>query len=146
MNDRFLSLLLLVIGLFYGAAAQEYSTPFSYDPLGPKPVPLFIASCLIVLALTLLLYPHQIKRPLLTSWSRSAWLAIILLFYQMSWSVLGFLLSTTISIYLASRLYRCSWMQGLMTALTLSVICYGLFNFILNVPLPLGRIFTYGVD
>ena len=146
MSDRLLSLLLLIVGLIYGAAAQDYGAPFSYDPLGPKPVPLFLAASLIILTLMLLFYPLQVKLPLAPSWGRGLWLTIVLLFYQLSWNLLGFLLSTTISIYLVSRLYRSSWMQGLMTALILSVTCYGLFNFILNTPLPLGTIFTYGVD
>ena len=146
MSDRLLSLLLLVVGLIYGAAAQNYGTPFSYDPLGPKPVPLFLAGSLIILTLILLLYPHRVQLPSVPGWGRGLWLTVILLFYQATWNLLGFLLSTTISIYLASRLYRCSWMQGLMTALVLSVICYGLFNFLLNTPLPLGNIFTYGVN
>ncbi len=146
MSDRILSLLLLIIGLIYGAAAQNYGAPFSYDPLGPKPVPLFLAGSLIVLTLILLIYPQQVKLAQAPGWGRGIWLTIILLFYQATWNLLGFLLATTISIYLASRLYRCSWMQGLMTALILSVICYGLFNFLLNTPLPLGAIFTYGVN
>ncbi len=146
MSDRFLSLVLLMVGLIYGAAAQNYGSPFSYDPLGPKPVPLFLAGTLIVLTIILLFYPHQAQLNSAPVWGRVVWLSIILLFYQLSWNLLGFLLATTISIYLVSRLYRCSWMQGLMTALILSVICYGLFNFLLNTPLPLGTIFTYGID
>jgi len=146
MSDRLFSLVLLVVGLFYGATAQTYELPFSYDPLGPKPVPLFLAVCLVTLILALLLKPQKIDLPGATTWVRITWLTAILIFYQLTWASLGFLLSTTISLYLASRLFHCSWMQGLMTALILSVICYGLFNFLLDTPLPLGTIFNYGVN
>lgn len=143
MNDRILSLFLLILALAYGVLAVKMHVPFSYDPLGPKPVPLMLAGVLVLLLLYLLLRPLKVSLPESPSLIRCSWLLLILLFYWISWESLGFLLSTTISIYLASRLFRCSWMQGLMVALILSVLSYGLFNFLLDVPLPLGSIFSY---
>lgn len=143
MSDRLFSLFLLSLALVYGAMALQLEVPFSYDPLGPKPVPLLLAGLLGLFSLVLLIRPRQINLPESSSLIRSGRLIAILVFYQTSWTILGFLLSTTISIYLVSRLFRCSWMQGLMVALIISVTCYGLFNFLLHVPLPLGDIFSY---
>jgi len=143
MNDRIISLCLLLLGLAYGSSSLHFELPFGYDPLGPRPVPLFLALALIVLSLLLLIRPQRVPLSSAHARIKSLWLFSILIFYQLSWSLLGFLLSTTISLFLASRLFRCSWMQGLMTALILAVSCYGLFNFILAAHLPLGQIFDY---
>ena len=143
MTDRILSFFLLVLALVYGFLSLKLHVPFSYDPLGPKPVPLMLAGLLIRLLILLLIRPLKISLPESQSLIRCGWLLLILLFYQVTWEYLGFLLSTTISVYLTSRLFRCSWMQGLMVALILSVLSYGLFNFLLDVSLPLGRIFSY---
>jgi len=144
MSDRLFSFVLLLLGLIYGASARILTAPFSYDPLGPAPFPLFLAALLTILATLLVIHPQPIDLPRAATWKRFLWLAATLVFYQLTWLPLGFLLSTTISLYLLSRLFHCSWMQGLMTALILSVICYGVFNFLLNAPLPLGSIFSYG--
>ncbi len=142
MSDRIFSFFLALTGLLYGILSCTIETPFSYDPLGPRPVPILLAILLVSLSLLLLVYPRRIRLPRASTLSRLGWMAAVLVFYQFSWSHLGFLLSTTLCLYFISRLFRCSWMQGLMTALILSVVCYGVFNFLLDAPLPLGEIFT----
>lgn len=144
MNDRLFSLLLLFTALLYGFAAITIKVPFAYDPLGPRPVPIVLAILLAFLAVILIVNPQKNDRSKALFNRQFLHLAAIILFYQVAWSLLGFLLATTISVYLLSRLFNCSWMQGLMTALLVSVCCYGLFNFILKIPLPLGALFSYG--
>lgn len=144
MNDRLFSLFLLLAALLYGVAALGIEVPFAYDPLGPKPVPVVLAGLLAVLAVLLLLRPLAAGRTARPAKSPIPYLLAMILFYQLTWTLLGFLLATTISVYMLSRLFNCSWMQGLMTALLVSVACYGLFNFILEIPLPLGALFSYG--
>ena len=142
MTDRIFSLFLALAGLFYGILSCRIEIPFSCDPLGPRPVPLLLAVLLVAFSLLLAVSPRRINLPRASLLTRLCWLISILIFYQFSWGYLGFLLSTTLSLYFLSRLFECSWMQGLMTALILSVICYGVFNFLLDAPLPLGEIFT----
>lgn len=144
MNDRLFSIILLLTALLYGIAAITIEVPFAYDPLGPRPVPIALAVLLALFAVILIAYPQKSDRSKPLFNRRLLHLAVIILFYQVAWSLLGFLLATTISVYLLSRLFDCSWMQGLMTALLVSVCCYGLFNFILKIPLPLGALFSYG--
>ncbi|MGW8313159.1 MAG: tripartite tricarboxylate transporter TctB family protein [Desulfuromonadales bacterium] len=144
MTDRGFAFVLLLFSLLYALMARNIEVPFAYDPLGPKPVPLALATALILLSLLIACRPernvHFKRIPL----ANSFYLLGILLFYQTTWLSFGFLLSTTISVYLLTRLFKCSWMQGLMTALVISVSSYGLFNFFLKIKLPLGTIFTYG--
>lgn len=143
MSDRLFSLFLLLLASLYGVYGLQLEIPFSYDPLGPKPVPLFLSAVLFLLSVIILLRPLQIDPETKRTPRRPLWLFSILLFYQITWLPLGFLLSTTISCYLLSRQFHCSWMQGLMGAMIVTVLCYGFFNLILHIPLPLGYIFSY---
>ena len=143
MNDRLFSLFLLLTALLYGIFAFQIKVPFAYDPLGPLPVPLTLSILLSLLAILLLVRPLKTSTHNNLINSKTLQLIAVIIFYQISWSLLGFLLATTISIYMLSRLFQCSWMQGLMTALLISVVCYGLFHFILKIPLPLGTLFSY---
>lgn len=142
MTDRLFSVLLLFVSLLYGLTAWRIQVPFAFDPLGPQPLPITLAILLFLLAGILILRPAQ-KNSTPTTRNLSLQFLTILLFYQIAWTFLGFLLSTTISVYFLTRLFKRSWMEGLMTALLLSVICYGLFNFVLEIPLPLGTFFSY---
>jgi len=142
MTDRLFSLLLALMALLYGLSAHQIRVPFAYDPLGPKPLPLTLAALLLLLASILFCCPLDTSDQK-TKQRAVLHLLTILVFYQVAWTYLGFLLATTISLYFLSRLFLCSWMEGLMTSLVLSVTCYGLFHFILEIPLPLGALFSY---
>lgn len=143
MTDRLFSTVLLVLTLCYGLAALSISVPFVFDPLGPRPLPLTLTLILSGLLVILLLRPLR-KVSDRTAPFRILLLCGVMLFYLLTWTSLGFLLSTTISVYLLTRLLKGTWMQGLMTALLVSVCAYGLFHFLLNISLPLGTIFTIG--
>jgi len=142
MSDRLFSAFLALIGIYYGFLSTKIEPPFSYDPLGPRPIPFFLAALLVLFSLLLMIRPRRSNLPRATISVRISWLLATLLFYQLSWTYLGFLLSTTLSLYFVSRLFHCTWMQGLMTALILSVLCYGVFHFLLDAQLPLGSVFT----
>lgn len=143
MSDRFLSFFLLTLASLYGIQGLQLDIPFSYDPLGPKPVPLVLAAVLFLLSALIFYRPLKLSSAEKSKSRRPLWLFCLLFFYQMAWLPLGFLLSTTISCYLVSRQFHCTWMQGLMGAMVVTVICYGFFSLILNIPLPLGYIFSY---
>lgn len=143
MSDRFFSLFLLILACLYGVDGLQLEIPFSYDPLGPKPVPLVLSAVLFLLSVIILIRPFQIDPAASRIPRRTLWLFSILLFYQITWLPLGFLLSTTISCYLLCRQFHCSWMQALMGSMTVTVFCYGFFSLILHIPLPLGYIFNY---
>lgn len=143
MKDRFFSIFLLLLAILYGLAGLQIEVPFSYDPLGPKPVPLVLSTLLFFLSVIIFFHPLAFESWAKRERRKSLWLFAILLFYQVTWLPLGFLLSTTISCYLASRQLHCSWMQGLMGSMITTVVCYGFFNIVLHIPLPLGYIFSY---
>lgn len=143
MSDRFFSIFLLILAGFYCLSGLQIDVPFSYDPLGPKPVPLILSAILFFCSLICIIRPLQFDIFAKKEHRRSLCFFAILLFYQITWLPLGFLLSTTISCYLASRQLNCSWMQGLMASMIITVICYGFFSIFLHISLPLGYIFSY---
>ena len=70
-----------------------------------------------------------------------ATVAAVLLFYLITFRFLGFMLATTLAVYAAARTVGSTWMEGLLTGLITSIFFYGIFHFLLQVPLPLGYIF-----
>lgn len=146
MNDRKFALLLLVLAISYGYTAFQLQVPFSYDPLGPKPFPIVLSFLLASLSILIFINPEPIIFPGKPSILRTFWFIGILCFYQTTFQFLGFLLSTTISVYLMSRLFKSTWMQGLLSGLIMAVSFYWIFHFLLDVPLPLGTMFQYKAE
>jgi putative tricarboxylic transport membrane protein len=70
--------------------------------------------------------------------------ALAVVFYLLTFRLLGFMLATTITAYAIARLVGSSWMEGLLTGLVIAIFFYGIFHFLLGVPLPLGALFQLG--
>ena len=133
------ALSLLGVGLFI--VSLQIKTPFSYDPLGPKPFPMAVSIGLLILPLWVGFIPQSPVVHFKTN-SRVVKLVLILFFYLLSFEFLGFMLSTTISSYLTARIIGSSRMQGLLTGLIISILFYGIFRLWLDARLPLGQIYN----
>lgn len=140
--DRLFGLFLLGLAAVFGGAGWGIVAPFSYDPLGPRPYPLLLAAVLAVMAVWMLLKPQAVKLPGGRMLAQGGLLIATLVFYQMTFRWLGFILSTSITVVLVARLFRGSWLQGLLTGIGMAVVCYGLFNYVLEIPLPAGSLFA----
>jgi len=141
MSERIFTLLLSVFGVVYLLLGLRLEAPFAYDPLGPGTFPVFLGAALLVLCLLISFCSTMTS---FTMIGRVRKLVLAILFYVLSFEVLGFMLATTISVYLVARLFSCSWMQGLLTGLIMSICFYGLFHFVFGMPLPLGALFRLG--
>lgn len=138
MSERvFLSILICcgVVFLYFGI---KIDAPFAYGPVGPKVFPLFLSAVFIALC-ALCLWLGDSGGVMLKG--RAAMIAVGLLFYLITFRLLGFMLATTLAVYAAARVVGSTWMQGLLTGLIISIFFYGVFHFFLQVPLPLGDIF-----
>lgn len=142
MADRLFGLFLLGLAAVFGGAGWGIVAPFSYDPLGPRPYPLMLAAVLAVMAVWMLLKPQEVKLPGGRVLGQAGLLIATLVLYQMTFRWLGFILSTIIAVMLIARLFKGSWLQGLLTGVGLALACYGLFNTMLEIPLPAGMIFA----
>jgi putative tricarboxylic transport membrane protein len=141
VTERLFLVFLFTCGAVYLYFGLKIEVPFSYEPLGPRTFPVLLGCCLAALSiLALILYPMA-KVPVK---GKVAKLALAVLFYLLSFQLLGFMPATTIAAYAIARLVGCSWMQGLLTGLILAIAFYGIFHFLLGVPLPLGALFRLG--
>jgi len=140
--DRFFGVFLLAIAAVFGGLGWGIQAPFSYDPLGPRPYPLLLAGVLAVLALWMIFKPQEVRLPANQVLARGGMLIATLVFYQLTFRWLGFMFSTVLCVALLARMFRGSWRQGLVSGVALALACYGLFNYVLEIPLPLGTIFS----
>jgi putative tricarboxylic transport membrane protein len=140
--DRLFGFFLLGLAAVFGGVGWGIVAPFSYDPLGPRPYPLLLAAVLAVMAVWMLLKPQAVKLPGGRMLAQVGLLIATLVFYQLSFRWLGFILSTSITVVLVARLFKGSWLQGLLTGVGMALVCYGLFNYVLEIPLPAGALFA----
>lgn len=139
MSERFFLLLLAFLATVYLYFGYRIEAPFAYDPLGPRAFPILLGSLLLVLSGAILLFhKNQSFQP----GTKVIKLALTILLYFLSFPVFGFMVSTTVSVYFIARTVGSSWMEGLLTGLVLAIVFYGVFHFLLEVPLPLGFIFA----
>ncbi len=142
MKEHVFTLVLLAIGLGMVYHSCTLEVGFLYEPIGPTRFPLLIGLGLILLAggnLWTLRQSHSLPRRHANH--RLVPLLLCVVFYLATFRFFGFMLATTVSMYFTARLSGSSWMQGALTGLLLSIGFYGLFHFMLDVPLPLGHIF-----
>lgn len=143
MKARIIAALFTVIGAGLLILSLQISIPFSYDPLGPKPFPVFVSIALIILPLWIIFFAPD-KRTDFTIEKRSVKLIFILCIYMAAFEYFGFMVSTTFTCCFIARTVGSNRMQGWLTGLLISIVFYGVFRLMLDAQLPLGKIF--GID
>lgn len=138
MSERLFLVALLCGGVIFLVPGMLLEVPFAYDPLGPKAFPIVLSGSLILLCLLSL--PDAASPPLIPQIQVIRLLQILVL-YLATFHLLGFMPATTMAAYLIARSIGCSWMQGLLTGMIIAISFYGVFHFLLQVPLPLGAVF-----
>lgn len=138
MSERIFLTFLLLFGAVYMFFGLRIEVPFSYDPLGPRAFPVLLGAGLAILCIVS--WAGAGKSAVATD-RRVARFALAVIFYLLTFQLLGFMPATTITVYVIARGMGSSWMQGLLAGLLISISFYGIFHFLLKVPLPLGQIF-----
>lgn len=140
--DRVFGIFLLCLGLFviYGGFSME--VPFSYDPLGPKAFPIFLGVLLSALSLVIIAKPEKSHFPQQNIQLKTVLIVVLLVLYSLSFNLLGFLLSTALLVFFISRIFKGTTQQALGSAIGVSLSVYVLFGILLDVALPMGKIFS----
>ena len=142
MIDRLFGVFLLFLGIYFIWGGNQLEVPFSYDPLGPKFFPIAAGVILSILAVFTIINAKKVSFPASNTMLKTGFIVILLVIYQLTFDVLGFLLSTGILVFFISRIFAGKPLQALSAAVGVSITVYIIFNILLVVPLPVGTIFT----
>ena len=140
MYVRIFAAVWLLVCALLAVAAWGFQAPFSYDPVGPRAYPLLLL-CLMATAAIWLIYKPGDVEDLPISWSlaRKVAIFVIALFaYGLLFEPLGFVLSTTLVGFGLGMLFNGRLLPSLASGLLMGALLYGLFDYLLDVPLPLG--------
>ncbi|MDD3344140.1 MAG: tripartite tricarboxylate transporter TctB family protein [Sulfurospirillaceae bacterium] len=143
MIDRLFGVFLLLLGLFFIWGGASLEVPFSYDPLGPKFFPIAAGGLLSLLSLFVIAKPKKIDFPEFSTLVKTGLIILLLVIYQFTFNVLGFLIATAILVFFMSRIFKGTSKQALGSAIGVSVSVYLIFGILLDVPLPHGVILNF---
>ena len=138
MSEGIFAVVMLFLAIYYGWEAYTLQVPFAYDPLGPKAFPLLLSILLAIFSCWILISPkkQQIRWPKKRLLLKTILVVATLIGYSLTLFWLGFILSTMISISLLALFFEATWMQSLLAGIVLGLIFYGLFGWLLHIPLP----------
>lgn len=140
--DRVFGIFLLGLGIYVVYGGLSLEVPFSYDPLGPKAFPVFLGVLLSALSLVIIAKPEKSHFPQSNIQLKTAFIVVLLLLYSFAFNFLGFLLSTGLLVFFMSRIFQGTTKQALGSAIGVSLSVYVLFGILLDVALPIGKIFS----
>lgn len=142
MTDRITGGLLLLITLGYAYMGYHFKVGFMADPIGPKAFPLLIAGLLFLFILYILIRPDpEPQWPGLKIWLNMALVLFSLVIYAYALVPLGFIATTTLEVTILAVIFKGQLWKGIIASLVLSLTLYAGFVFLLDIPLPVGKIF-----
>jgi putative tricarboxylic transport membrane protein len=120
--------------------AWGFEAPFAYDPVGPRAYPLLLLFLMACGSLWLLCKPHGDPTPPFdwTMAKRAALCVLVLLAYALLFEVLGFVITTALATFALGLLFSGRLLPCLISGVLMGVLLFGLFDLLLDVPLPLG--------
>ncbi len=141
MSDRILAIAGLGVSVLIGVQMYFLDVPFAYEPLGPKAFPLVLAGLMAACCVALLLNPaSDMRLPDRRQVKRSVLLFSALLAYGVLFEWLGFPLATALMAIALGLLFGGRIVPAVLAGVTLGAGAYLFFDRLLQVSLPLGRI------
>ncbi|ENX40316.1 tripartite tricarboxylate transporter TctB family protein [Acinetobacter courvalinii] len=132
---------LVSLGLLY--LAWGYVAPIAYDPLGPRPYPVLLLIILILSCLYLTFRPQKLTEQLDLGYTASvlkkiSLMMLFMLLYALTFELLGFPIATALMFFVVGMLFGGSAKASAVSGFVFGCLLYGLFDYVLDVPLPLG--------
>ncbi|MEZ2624406.1 tripartite tricarboxylate transporter TctB family protein [Paenalcaligenes hominis] len=147
MQQRVFAVFLLAISVLLAFLAVDYTASFSYEPVGPRAFPWLILLGVGLCSFVMLLerQPQSEEMPPKDHQMTMKLVLCVLLFlgYAAFFENAGFILSSVVFAICMARLYGSLWKVALCAMPLLVLALYGLFEYVLDVPLPLGSWFDY---
>ena len=143
MSDRIFAGLWLVFCAAVAWLAWKIEAPFSYEPIGPRAYPLLVTGIMAASAAWLLLKPdREPDWPRGAARAKAAVLVVAFLAYAFLFEWLGFPLATALATVAVGRLFGGGWIAVLAGGAGLGGGLWYFFDKLLDVTLPLGRVFA----
>ena len=139
-NDRIFGVLMIALAVAYGWGTTLFPEPFGgAESVGPETFPRLLA---VVLALSSL---YMVVRPDPDNawpWSRTGVeliiAVVVLVFYTMLLQPLGFILSTLLAVGTLCWRMGATPLKAYLTGAGAGIVVFLIFNFALDLSLPLG--------
>ena len=142
--QRIFALILLAACAALAIMAWPYQAAFSYEPVGPRAYPLLMLGLMGLALLYLAFRPTPIVRkddePELDreTLTKIGVCVGLLLVFAATFESLGFILSSVLIGVPMARLYGGRWLHSAVIVVAMSLLLYWLFDYVMDVPLPLG--------
>jgi putative tricarboxylic transport membrane protein len=141
MTDRIFASAWLAVCAVIAVEMWRLAVPFSYEPVGPKAFPLLLAGLMSLCCLALLIRPDTGSGHFnLGLVAKGASLIVVLLAYGALFAPVGFPLATALMVVAVSRIFGGGWKSSTITAVVVAACSFVIFDTVLEVSLPLGRI------
>ena len=139
MYVRLFAAIWLLLCACLAVIAWGFQAPFAYDPVGPRAYPLLLLGLMAAAAAWLVFKPGPQTETLSRRALQRAGLCILtLLAYALLFEHLGFVLSTALATFALGLLFTGRVVPCLISGVLMGVLLYALFDYALDVPLPLG--------
>lgn len=139
MSDRIFGALLLILAAVYSWTARGFDPGFMADPLGPQTFPYLLGAVLAITALYLVLRPDPpVQWPGLHRLLQMGLVVLVLLAYASLLEWLGFIIATLLTVTMLGWRLGASLRTAILTGIGVSLVVYGLFDIVLELPLPDG--------
>jgi len=139
MSDRIFGILMLLLASAYLWTARGFDPGFMSDPLGPSTFPYLLGSVLVITALYLLIRPDTPAAwPAPLHLLQMGLVVVVLLAYAGLLEWLGFLIATTLAVTVLGWRLGARMRTAVLTGIGVSLAVYGLFDILLELPLPAG--------
>lgn len=138
MAERIFWIIILLLALVLLFFAIGYTSPISYDPIGPRPFPILLLIFLAIISVLAGFFAFKDKAQPLDVNLRVILLVIVLLVYGLLFESLGYIPATFLSVLVISNLFGGTLKKNLIVALVIALVSYWFFAFPLDISLPMG--------
>jgi putative tricarboxylic transport membrane protein len=142
MSDRIFAALFLVALAGLASVGWRIEAPFSYEPIGPRAVPLLLIGCMAICSAWLLFKPDAAAEWPADARVRRNTLGVlaVVLGWSFAFQPLGFVVSTTAASILVGRLFGAGWGKSAIAGVVSAAVLYVFFDRLLDVALPPGAL------